>query len=203
MRRKGRPGGKKQAWADHYTRKAKQDRYPARSVYKLMEIQKKFTVIRKNDKVLDLGCAPGSWLIYAAETAGTGGKALGIDLKSVEVKLPGNAQALTGDIFDRDKAFTASVGDGYNVVLSDMAPATTGRKDIDAARSFELCRAALSKALDLLVFNGNFVCKIFQGSDFKQFETDVKARFKNHRIFKPESCRKSSKEIYIIGIGKK
>ncbi len=90
----------------------------------------------------------------------------------------------------------------YDVVLSDMAPKTTGRKDVDALRSFELCRAALDSACDLLAPGGNFVCKIFQGGDFKQFEADVKKRFKQCRIFKPESCRKSSKEIYIIGTGK-
>ena len=83
-----------------------------------------------------------------------------------------------------------------------MAPATTGRKDIDAARSQGLCEAALAKALELLDPGGHFVCKIFQGGDFKVFEKEVQQHFKQHKIFKPESCRKSSKEIYIIGLNK-
>lgn len=206
----------KQQWADHLTEQAKHDNYPARSVYKLMEIQKKFNILKKDDQVLDLGCAPGSWLIYAAKTIGSHGNAVGIDLQKVEVLLPPNANAIQGDIFDLNKANTdinsknfhmdgsiaSNSGKEYNVVLSDMAPATTGRKDIDAARSFDLCQAALKIACESLVNGGNFVCKIFQGPDFKQFEQNVKSNFRQHTIFKPESCRKASKEIYIIGRGK-
>ena len=190
-------------WADHLTHKAKAENYPARSVYKLMEIQKKFTVLKRGDTVLDLGCAPGSWLIYVAKTVGNTGSAHGIDLKAVEVALPGNAVAHVGDIFDMDENISAPDGKKYNAVLSDMAPSTTGRKDIDAARSQGLCEAALAKALELLDPGGHFVCKIFQGGDFKVFEKEVQQHFKQHKIFKPESCRKSSKEIYIIGLNKK
>jgi len=194
--------GKKNQWADHLTARAKADNYPARSVYKLMEMQKKFQVMKNGDRVLDLGCAPGSWLIYAGEIVGKKGRAVGIDLNNVEVGLPDSADAFVGDVFHMDDQLAAAVGSGYNAVLSDMAPATTGRKDIDAARSFELCRTALETGCRLLVPGGNFVCKIFQGSDFKAFESSVKSYFSRHKLFKPESCRKSSKEIYIIGIGK-
>lgn len=202
-KKRGPVTGKKQQWADHYTEKAKADRYPARSVYKLMEIQKKFRVIRKGATIVDFGCAPGSWLLYAAEAAGTGGSVLGIDLKAVDIRLPDNATAVVGDVFELEDESGRAFQGPVDVVLSDMAPSTTGRKDIDAARSFELCQAALSRACELLVPGGNFVCKIFQGSEFKQFEQDVKAMFDNCSIFKPESCRKSSKEIYIIAMGKK
>ncbi len=95
------------------------------------------------------------------------------------------------------------IGNKYDVVLSDMAPATTGNKTVDAARSFELCREAFEIAQDLLVSGGNFVCKIFQGEDFKQFSESVRKGFGNHRIFKPKSSRSQSREMYIIGIGKK
>ncbi|SLM31482.1 Ribosomal RNA large subunit methyltransferase E [Desulfamplus magnetovallimortis] len=193
----------RQQWADHLTEKAKQENYPARSVYKLMEIQKKFTIIQKGSRVLDFGCAPGSWLLYAAKTAGENGRVNGIDLKSVEIELPSNATAFVGDIFDMNEELAAVVGKGYDVILSDMAPATTGRKDVDEARSIALCQAALKAASDLLETGGNFVCKIFQGGDFKHFENDFKAIFSSHSIFRPESCRKSSKEIYIIGKGRK
>lgn len=203
MKKKGRTKANKNKWADHYTKKARNENYPARSVYKLMEIQQRFQVIKKNVKVLDLGCAPGSWLIHAAEIAGPSGRAVGIDLKPVDAALPANAVAYTGDIFEMDPALSEAVGREYDVVLSDMAPATTGRKDIDAIRSFALCEAALRVASELLAVKGNFVCKIFQGPEFKDFENQVKSRFDQYRIFKPDSCRKSSKEIYIIGLGKK
>ncbi|MCG8616656.1 MAG: SAM-dependent methyltransferase, partial [Desulfobacterales bacterium] len=93
--------------------------------------------------------------------------------------------------------------DGFHTVMSDMAPATTGRKDVDALRSFELCRMALDVALNRVRPAGNFVCKIFQGNEFKAFEKEVKAAFRECKIFKPESCRKQSKEIYIIAKDKR
>ena len=196
-------GKKGTQWADHLTHKAKAENYPARSVYKLMEIQKKFNVLKKGGTVLDLGCAPGSWLMYAAKTVGNAGTAHGIDLKEVTVALPGNAVAHVGDIFQMHENIAAPEGKRYDAVLSDMAPSTTGRKDIDASRSHALCEVALETALALLGLGGHFVCKIFQGAEFKSFEKAVQQHFKQHRIFKPESCRKSSKEIYIIGLNKK
>ena len=202
VRGKGKPLQKgKQQWADHLTQKAKQENYPARSVYKLMEIQKKHAVMKPGHAIMDFGCAPGSWLIYAAQTVGKTGRAMGIDLKKVDTQLPPNAEAHVGDIFEMHEALAQVVGKGYDAVLSDMAPATTGRKDVDAARSVALCDAALQAACRLLKPGGHFVCKIFQGSEFKPFELKVKTKFKQHAIFKPESCRKASKEIYIIGKG--
>lgn len=192
----------KNKWSDHYTKQAKKDKYPARSVYKLQEIQSKHRIIKKNNKVLDLGCSPGSWLLYAAEQTGGNGNVVGIDLEPVSIKLPPHVRTVKGDIFSvRTDAML--MGNKYDVVLSDMAPATTGNKTVDAARSFELCREALSIARDILVSGGNFVCKIFQGEDFKLFSESVKKEFGNHRIFKPKSSRSQSREIYIIGIGKK
>jgi 23S rRNA (uridine2552-2'-O)-methyltransferase len=189
-------------WADSLTLQAKKENYPARSVYKLKEIQKKFKVIQKGDSVMDLGCSPGSWLLYASQCTGNQGIVLGIDLKKVDIKLPDNTSAVTGDILDISEKLENFTDKGCDVVLSDMAPSTTGRKDVDAARSFELCETALNCAIKFLKPQGNFVCKIFQGSEFKKFETRVKLQFKTTKIFKPKSCRKTSKEIYMIGINK-
>ena len=110
---------------------------------------------------------------------------------------------LIDDILNLNNRFFVSENKKFDVVLSDMAPATTGRKDVDALRSFELCNMALKVADDFLTANGNFVCKIFQGNDFNSFQKNVKSRFKNCKTFKPESCRKQSKEIYIIAKGRK
>jgi 23S rRNA (uridine2552-2'-O)-methyltransferase len=200
----GRAAGKSgRQWADHLTHKAKADNYPARSVYKLEEIQHKFRIIKKRDVVLDLGCAPGSWLLYASRQVGPDGRVLGIDLKPVTVGLPANTTAIQDDILQMaDSAFFDQAA-GCRVVLSDMAPATTGRKDVDAFRSYALCQMALDVAARILVQNGHFVCKIFQGNEFSSFEKQVTALFRDCRIFKPDSCRKQSKEIYIIAKNKR
>ena len=193
----------KNQWEDHLTRRAKAENYPARSVYKLEEIQKKFKVMKKNDRVLDLGCSPGSWLLYAAKQVGSRGEVLGIDLKSVEIGLPDNVSVIKDNILNLDDTSFVDKMKGLHAVLSDMAPSTTGRKDVDALRSFELCTMALEVADNFLLQNGSFVCKIFQGNDFNVFQKNVKSKFKTCKIFKPESCRKQSKEIYIIAKGKK
>jgi 23S rRNA (uridine2552-2'-O)-methyltransferase len=190
-------------WADHYARKAQKDNYPARSVYKLQEIQKKTGVLRKGDRVLDLGCAPGSWTIFAAETVGSGGKVVGVDLKPVAAALPANARAVTGDLLEPDAEIAERLSGPYDVVLSDMAPATTGNKTVDAARSFVLAESALERAKTALRPGGSFVCKIFQGPDFEEFLKQIKAGFDRHKIYKPQSSRKASREIFIIGMGKK
>ena len=189
-------------WADHYTRKAQKEKYPARSVYKLQEIQKKNRIIAKGNRVLDLGCAPGSWLLYAAELTGPSGRAIGVDLQAVTVQLPAHAEAHVGDIRELGDDFWKRVGAPFDVVLSDMAPATTGNKDVDAARSLDLCEAAFAVARERLAPGGAFVCKIFQGEDFKAFSDAVRSAFKQHKIYKPQSSRKASREIYIIGLGK-
>ncbi len=193
---------KKNPWADHYTRKAKKDQYPARSVYKLQEIQKKHRVLKKGHKVLDLGCSPGSWLMYAAEQTGPKGSVTGIDIKAVTANLPGHAKVIKGDIFSFDDDLAQRVGKGFHAVISDMAPATTGNRDVDAARSMELCRAAFAVALKVLAPGGSFVCKVFQGEDFKLFSETVKAAFGRMHIFKPRSSRKASREIFLIGMKK-
>lgn len=192
----------KNRWEDHYARQARKDRYPARSVYKLQEIQQKNKLIRNGHKVLDLGCAPGSWLVYAAEQVGATGQVVGIDLKPITIPLPGHVRVHTADIYALQGGIE-SLGTDFDVVISDMAPSTTGQRDTDAARSLQLCEAALDAAKRLLKPGGGFVCKIFQGEDFKSFSDQVKTVFQQHRIFKPQSSRKASKEIYIIGLGYK
>ena len=189
---------KSNKWQDHYTRRAKKEKYPARSVYKLQEIQKKHNLIQKGHKVLDLGCSPGSWLIYAARQTGSSGKVVGIDLKPVSIQVPSHVEVLSVDVLNIDPG---TLDKGFNVVLSDMAPATTGNKTVDAARSINLCESALHIAKTVLVPGGSFVCKVFQGSDFNSFSEEIRTAFKVRKIFKPRSSRKESKEIFIIGLG--
>ena len=198
MRR--RPSKKNTKWQDHYTRRAKKEHFPARSVYKLKEIQQKYQVIKKGHKVLDLGCAPGSWLGYAAILTGEKGRVVGIDLKPVSGQLPTHTEIIIADVLSLDPK---SLQHKFDVVMSDMAPATTGHKDVDAARSYHLCESALGIARCVLVLGGNFICKIFQGPDFQKFADLVKANFNQQKIFKPRSSRKASREIFVIGLGMK
>ncbi len=184
-------------WQDHYSQQAKRERFPARSVFKLEEIQKKHRLIKKGDRVLDLGCAPGAWLLYAAKLTGPNGRVIGIDIKPVSVQLSSRVKTISADVFTLD---IESLEKDFNLVLSDMAPATTGHKAVDAARSFNLCETALKIAQSVLRPGGSFVCKIFQGPDFSLFLDAVRAGFKGLKIFKPQSSRKASKEIYVIGL---
>lgn len=193
----------KDRWADHYTRRARKEHYPARSVYKLQEIQTKYGLIRRRSHVLDLGCAPGAWLLYAAALVGEKGLVAGIDRKPLRIQVPGQVKVFCGDIFTFEDQFRKDVGRGYHVVLSDLAPDTTGSRHVDAARSQALCEAALAIAQQVLQPGGAFVCKIFQGADFQDFRRLVAGAYQTCRIFKPRSSRKASREIYIVGLGKR
>jgi 23S rRNA (uridine2552-2'-O)-methyltransferase len=202
---KRRPSGHKYQ-PDFYAQKARKEKFPARSVYKLKEIQQKHRLIRKGDRILDLGCAPGSWLQYAAELTGPRGVVVGVDLKPVAIPVPSHARAIEADVSqlaEMDRGTMVDIiGEDYHLVMSDMAPSTTGHKRVDAVRSHQLCEAALGIARYVLVEGGVFICKIFQGPDFTGFVNAVRADFSTVKIFKPQSCRKESREIYIIGIGK-
>ena len=191
-------------WADHLTQRAKAENYPARSVYKLEEIQKKFKVIAPGSMVLDLGCAPGSWAKFAAELTGAEGQVIGIDLKKVSERFAANTRVIIGDVLElaqKDKENLAEIiGTGYHAVLSDMAPSTTGRKDVDAARSYYLCMAALAIAQKALEPGGCFVCKIFQGEDFEEFkdlnEEEVTCKIKEKYKKMEKYYIKNVEELY-------
>ncbi|MDO9111590.1 MAG: RlmE family RNA methyltransferase [Desulfatirhabdiaceae bacterium] len=197
------PRSKKNPWEDHYSQKARKDHFPARSVFKLQEIQQKVNLIQMGDSVLDLGCSPGSWLMLAATLTGPAGSVVGIDLKPVTVTLPSHVRVFIADMLALSDEISESIGRDFHVVISDMAPSTTGNKSVDATRSFDLCQAALSIAQNRLLPGGSFVCKIFQGEDSEAFIQRTKSLFSKHRIFKPQSSRKASREIYIIGLNKR
>jgi 23S rRNA (uridine2552-2'-O)-methyltransferase len=196
-------GPKHDPWEDHYARLAKKQGFPARSVFKLREIQRKYHLIKKGHKVIDLGCFPGSWLLYAADLVGQKGRVVGIDLKPVKIDLPPHVKVYSEDVLSLDETLLEKIGIPFDVMLSDMAPGTTGNKQVDAARSYELCQSALDLSRKVLKPGGSFVCKIFHGADIEEFVGSVGSTYKQHKLFKPQSSRKASKEIFIIGLGKK
>ncbi|MEG6551702.1 RlmE family RNA methyltransferase [Desulfocurvibacter africanus] len=190
-------------YQDHYFKQAKKDNYPARSVYKLQEINKRFGILRPGQKVLDLGAAPGSWTLFAAKVVGQGGKVLGVDLQSTATDFPDNVRFLVGDVFEPPAEVQAAMEElaPFEVVVSDMAPKTSGIIFRDQAFSFDLCVRALEVADKYLAKGGNFVAKIFEGPDVRQFAAMLRERFVTVKNFKPQSSRSESKETFYIGLG--
>lgn len=184
---------------EHFYKKAKKEGYRARSAYKLKEIQKKFNLIKKNDFVLDLGCAPGGWSQVAGELIGINGKILGVDISSI--KPMEDVFFIQGDMTEDEtiERIKKVLGNkNVDVVLSDMSPDISGNYSMDQARSIYLCEKALVTAEVFLKKKGNFVCKAFEGGDMDDFIKTLKQKFTSVKRFSPRSSRKSSSEIYII-----
>lgn len=183
---------------DYYFHKAKKENFPARSVYKLEELDKKFNLIKKGFKVLDLGAFPGSWSKYCAIKIGNDGLVLGIDKEKITSFKSDNFKCIQADIFKLDSAEIEKISPEFDIVLSDMAPSTTGIKDVDQARSLDLVRQAFCIAKKFLRERGVFLFKIFQGQDVKGFIETLKPHFESVKTSKPESSRKESFETYIV-----
>jgi 23S rRNA (uridine2552-2'-O)-methyltransferase len=186
---------------DHYFHRAKKEHYLARAVYKLQEVQKKYKLMRRGDRVLDLGAAPGSWLQFVCQTIGQSGLAVGVDIKQVEHRFPKNVVTLEGDIFESEMVDQLIKNHApFDVVLSDMAPVTSGIRVADSARSARLFEQALLIAGSTLRPQGHFLAKIFQGSEFHEVLSEVKKQFGWVKVVKPDASRKISKEIYILAM---
>ena len=185
---------------DYFFKKAKKENFAARSVFKLQEIDQRYRILRPGQKILDLGAAPGSWSQLAAQKVGASGRILGIDIQPIKITLP-NALFITADMRELDLAKTmaeAGISPPFDIVLSDMAPKTTGIRLQDQMRSLELCDLALLTAERFLRHNGTFVCKLFHSDEFEDFRMRLRARFKKVDVLRPESTRKASKEIFFI-----
>ncbi len=187
---------------DHYFFKAKKEGYPARSVYKLIEAQERFKFLERGQKILDLGASPGSWSKYCLNITGKKGLVLAIDLHRLKLSHE-NLKFLKADIFGMDlHEFRKKWGD-FDVILSDMAPKTSGRKDVDHFRSMELAQAALNFSRHLLKKEGVLYCKAFDGEDFPMLKKDMQAVFRSVKIFKPKSSRVESVEKFLFCKGLK
>jgi len=183
---------------EFYTKKAKLEGYPARSVYKLEEIDKKFKIFKKGDFVLDLGSAPGSWLLYISKKIGEQGRVLGVDTESLKIKPGKNVLFLKKSIFDLDNSDIGRFGRKFDCIVADLSPKTSGIKIADVARSLELSEKSLDIAAKTLAIGGNFVCKIFESELSKEFLKEVSKYFKSVKIFKPKAVFKRSREFYVV-----
>jgi 23S rRNA (uridine2552-2'-O)-methyltransferase len=183
---------------DHYASAARERGFPARSVFKLEEIDRRLRLLRPGAHVLDLGAAPGSWALYAARRIGPQGRLLAVDLQPLGVDLPENARVVVGDALALgDDALSAFAP--YDVVLSDMAPRTSGTRIVDEARSLELFLRAVAVADALAAPRAAFVGKLFMGGDFAAGRAALAARFPDVRVVRPPAVRASSVEVYLCG----
>lgn len=188
---------------DHYFQRAKRENYPARSVYKLMELDKQFRLLRPGLTVLDLGATPGSWTLYAAKKVGPSGRVLAVDRNPTSTVFPGNVTFLVSDALEPGGEFLAALEamKPFGLVVSDMAPNTTGSRLTDQARSLELVERALALAGACLIHGGHFVAKVFQGPDVKAFLEAMRPAFEKVKTAKPQSSRSESFEQFIVGLG--
>lgn len=183
---------------DQYRRLAKDQGYRARSAYKLLQLNRSYNIIKKGDKVVDLGCAPGGWLQIAVKEVRSSGNVIGIDLKPVTPVA--GAIILQGSIEDPNmlSKIAEILGCKADVVLSDLAPNVSGVWDIDHARQISLSTIALRFAQHVLRVGGSSVFKVFEGDMLKEFRSELSKSFGKVFLSKPSASRQESSELYII-----
>ena len=185
---------------DKWSQRAAKEGYRARSVFKLQELDEKFRLIRQGMMVLDLGAAPGSWLQYVSKALGSTGKALGLDLQDIETVAP-NVKTKICDVTDLaavEKALSSADMSTVDLVLSDLAPSTSGIKDVDQWKSIELSRAVTEVAKKFLKRGGMLVIKIFRGKDFDAFLAELKQNFSDVKVITVKASRDRSREVYLV-----
>lgn len=189
---------------DYWSQKAFREGYPARSVYKLEEIDQKFGMLKKGYTVLDLGAAPGSWTTWLLRNLNETGKVVSCDLNPLSKSVKGNNLVFfQGDLLCEEIRNKITAEGPYDLVVCDAAPLTTGNRTIDTLRSKSLVEMAIWYADAMLKPGGNFCVKIFQNGDQQKLLMKMREIFTQAKGFKPEACRQVSFETYLIGLGKK
>lgn len=190
---------------NYWTEKAKKEGYPARSVYKLEELNRLYHIIPNDGTVLDVGASPGSWTLFVSRQILKGkGNIVAVDLKPLSLNpIPSNVTFFEGDAFsplilEKLKSF-----ENYDAIISDAAPSTTGNKGVDTARSSALVLDVINLSKQCLKKGSSLCVKLFQGEDSDKVLKEMKELFSKVIIHKPKACRTSSFEIYIVGKGKK
>ncbi len=190
-------------WDDHYARRARKEQWLARSVYKLEEIDRKHRLISSGARLLDLGCSPGSWTQYALKKAGPRGHVVGVDLTVPGGLSAPNFRFVQEDVQELDPARLQEEIGARDLVISDLAPKTTGVKTADADRSAELVRAALGLARGVLRPGGHFLCKVFEGEEVQDLRREIAQAFRKVRALRPQAVRKGSREIYLLALNRR
>jgi 23S rRNA (uridine2552-2'-O)-methyltransferase len=188
---------------DHYYNKAKHENYLARSVYKLEEIDQRFKIIKPTDRVLDLGYCPGSWVQYTTKVVGKSGLIVGVDIQEIQTSLigHGNVKLFQKDIFNIQSLSDIEQDKLFQVVLSDMAPSTTGIRSLDQDRSLALVESVMQILPLFLAPKGHLVIKVFESQMAQDYLKTQRARFMEWHYLRPKSTRSVSKEYFVIGKG--
>ena len=191
--------------ADSYTQRAHKEGYPARSVYKLEEINATQRLIKPGDSVLDVGAAPGSWTLYTHRELIKGkGKIVSVDLNPLALDpIPPTVIEFTGDAFSKEIRAKLVEEGPYDAIISDAAPMTTGNRIVDTTRSEYLAEQVVFLAEEQLKTHGNMVIKIFQGGGEQEILKKMRTIFQKATAFKPKASRDDSFEIFLIGLDKK
>ena len=185
---------------DAQTRRAQAAGYPARSVFKLEEIDRRVRLLRSGQRVLDLGAAPGSWSLYASERVGPSGRVVAVDLQPIAQRFAPNVSVLCGDALTLEGGQLEALAP-YDVVLSDMAPSTSGSKVADQARSHELFMRALAIAARVGRPSSAFVGKLFMGPDFAVVRQALADQYGKSTVVRPRGTRQHSSEVFLVGQG--
>ena len=190
--------------ADFFTKKAHSEGYPARSVYKLEEINSTHRIIKPGDTVLDVGAAPGSWTLFTHRELIKGkGKIVSCDLNPLSLDpVPPTVIEFTGDAFSKEIRAKLVEEGPYDAIISDAAPMTTGNRIVDTSRSEYLAEQVVMLAEEQLKSHGNLVIKIFQGGGEQEILKRMRTIFKKAKAFKPKASRDDSFEIFLIGLDK-
>ncbi|MCF7929514.1 MAG: RlmE family RNA methyltransferase [Spirochaetales bacterium] len=207
-----RPSGRSgsdRSGPDEYSLKAQREGYPARSVYKLQELEKKFRVLPKTGAVLDVGAAPGSWTVFLMRNLKPGSTIVAVDLDPLRIQENASKETrvpctfVQGDITDPQVRDRLSAAGPFHAVISDAAPKTTGNRTVDTGRSASLAEAVIELALFVLETGGNLVVKLFQGGEEQELEAHLKTHFHTVKRSRPSAVRKDSFETYLVALGKK
>jgi 23S rRNA (uridine2552-2'-O)-methyltransferase len=188
---------------DFYRTRARAEGYVARAIYKLKEVDEKYHLFKVDQRVLDLGCSPGSWLQYIAGRTGPGGLIVGVDANPVEIEVAPPLYFVQGEVTSIDLKTIKAISPVFDVVVSDLAPKTTGMRQVDQQRSLELAFLAWEWATKLLRAGGHFLVKVFEGPDTASLLAVLKANFGSCRPVKPAGSRPASREIYLLGLKKR
>jgi 23S rRNA (uridine2552-2'-O)-methyltransferase len=187
---------------DFWAQKAKKEGYPARSVYKLMEIDRKFGLLKQGSRVLDIGAAPGSWSLWVLQRLAGSGFLAAVDLQELAMRQSfDNFLFVRGDLYDSAVRETLLAAGPFGLVLSDAAPSTTGNRLVDQGSSEAIVEAVIEYADAALAPGGAMVAKIFQGGAEASLLKRLRGRFTQARCFKPEACRSESFETYLVATG--
>ena len=187
---------------DYYVKQAQQQGYRSRAVYKLLEIQEKDQIIRPGMTVVDLGAAPGGWSQVAAAITGRNGRVIALDI--LEMDPIEYVQFLHGDFTEPEplEVLLAAIGEhNMNLVMSDMTPNISGIKAVDQPKSMYLAELALDLAQNVLCSKGDFLVKVFQGTDFDIYYKQLKSVFEKVYTRKPKASKSNSREVYLLARG--